>query len=158
MSAGVVIDVGCTAYNGANSIEYLIDEFRPAHLIGFDPTAVESTYVLGETHVATYPVAGWIYDGMVGFEQQGNRGHVTTEQVQTQVLCVDLARVIREQGRLVILKLDAEGAEYALLEHLILEDADLLVELAWVEWHGDQYERRAKICDALRCNVGTWRL
>ena len=53
--------------------------------------------------------------------------------------CVDLADEIkrfskRYKGRLV-LKLDCEGAEYELLTHLIARDADLLLDVVWVEWH-----------------------
>ena len=57
-----------------------------------------------------------------------------------------------------ILKLDIEGGEYELLEHLIETGADGCVELALVEWH-DLPAREAdrdSLIARLRCPVEPW--
>lgn len=53
---------------------------------------------------------------------------------------IDLARWMRElfsPGDFVVLKIDAEGAEWRLLPHLLRADAAQLVDEMWVEWHHD---------------------
>jgi hypothetical protein len=50
---------------------------------------------------------------------------------------VDLAKVItraqQRYGQPVVLKMDAEGAEYVLLPYLL--EKGVTVDLAWIEWH-----------------------
>lgn len=132
----IVIDVGCAKHGGDESIPYLVEEFKPSVLFGFDPAAVEDTYALGGTRVVVEQAAAWTYDGTVGFTVEGLRGHVSN--VGQQFPCVDLARVIAavaEDDSDVVLKLDAEGAEYVLLPFLRDRGVDRLLKLAWVEWH-----------------------
>lgn len=152
-----VIDVGCAQYGGVKSIDRLIEEFRPETLIGLDPGAEDLAYEQNGTSVATVCAAAWTYDGEINYRGPGLGGHVTSDSVPGRARCIDIVPLI-EKFAPVVLKLDAEGGEYELLEHIRAHDADLHITLAWVEWHGYDYERRARICDALRCNVGTWRL
>jgi hypothetical protein len=79
-----------------------------------------------------------------------------------EVPCFDLAAFIRDlpPGE-IVLKLDAEGAEIPLLEHLHAAGMDERLTLLLVEWHdavmtGDYGARRAMLEAALRCRVEEW--
>jgi FkbM family methyltransferase len=154
----IVIDVGCARYGGDYSIERLIEEFSPDTVIGYDPNpAALDTRVEGDTPVTIYNMAAWTYDGTVGFVENGLRSHVRMG-FGTPVQCVDLARVILElpEGEEIVLKMDAEGAEYVLLPHLYSQRADERLRLAWVEWHDPQGGRET-LEGMLRCEVTEWR-
>lgn len=130
----VVIDVGCATHGGDESINYLISEFDPDLLLGFDPATRDSTRMQGETLVVERRAAITTYDGTVGFTVDGLSGRIDKGAAETP--CVDLARLVREwKDREVILKMDAEGAEYELLPYLMDEGLDCFLLLAWVEWH-----------------------
>ena len=174
----VVIDVGCARYGGDYSIERLIEEFHPDVIYGFDPSWEAVMFDPPEdlkTVVHVSNEAAWTHDGHVRFTKDGLGGQVTTKGPETP--CVDLARVIielygvryeREEGgefsrdeTEIILKMDAEGSEYELLDHLISTGADKLLKLAWIEWHpfgASNVDRRRKaIEDEIACELVEWR-
>jgi FkbM family methyltransferase len=161
-----VIDVGCARYGGDYSVERLIEMFSPDVVIGFDPAkdvskAMPRADVLLATgaNVVLRREAAWTYDGQVRFMEDGLNGQVGDAEHWPYVTCVDLARVIdaMPEGE-VILKLDAEGAEIELLEHLIVTRADLRLSRVLVEWHPwNDPERRRAIEDALTCPLEEWR-
>ena len=67
-------------------------------------------------------------------------GGVTMDCQPWSCTTIDLARWMRElfsPGDFVVLKIDAEGAEWRLLPHLLRADAAQLVDEMWVEWHHD---------------------
>jgi len=180
----VVIDVGCAKYGGDESIPYLIEEFEPDVLLGFDPQAEPAAYELDGCSVVTTPSAVWTDDGHVTFEPAGTSGRVVTggrlRHAGVVVPCVSITSIVREaleHGDRVIVKMDAEGAEYELLPALIANGLDAKLELVWVEWHceacrrgsGDGtghrddcpdreggYRRRADLIMRLACEVHPW--
>ena len=163
----IVIDVGCARYGGDYSVERLLEMFRPDALIGFDPAkdvskAMPRADVLLEdgTNVVLRREAAWTYDGEVRFMEDGLNGQVGDAEHWPLVRCIDLARFIDQlPAGPVVLKLDAEGAEYELLEHLIERNVDARLARVLVEWHehaGDP-ERRRTIELALACPVEEWR-
>lgn len=132
----IVIDVGAAKHGGDESIPYLIEEFKPDVLYGFDPAYLVGSVAgqIGKTQVFTSRSAAWLYEGEVGFSGDGLRGHV--DDTGEPVHCFDLSRfILALPDEPVVLKLDAEGAEYALIPHLIAQGADLRLQLAWIEWH-----------------------
>jgi hypothetical protein len=136
----IVIDVGCAKYGGDESIPYLIEEFSPETLYGFDPACESSTYYVGDTLVVTQPWAAWTEDTKVGFDHAGLRGKVKKGGKET--VAFDLSALVHKLSLTVpganseiVLKLDCEGAEYTLLPHLRDTDADLRLKLIWCEWH-----------------------
>jgi hypothetical protein len=131
----IVIDVGCQKYGGDESIPYLVEEFSPKTLYGFDPAGGTETYYVGETLVVTQPWAAWTADTMIGFVHEGLRGRV--QEGGEDTVAIDLSRLIYNLhgDHKIVLKLDAEGSEYELLPHLRDTEADLLLELIWCEWH-----------------------
>lgn len=158
-----VIDVGCARYGGDYSIERLIEEFHPYVLYGFDPAWQVDMFdppadLLTTVHVSTE--AAWTFDGHVRFRVDGLGGQVTS--TGPKVPCVDLARVIQEIAAPdIVLKIDAEGSEYALLDHLIETGMDDCLKLAWIEWHPfgvpNTDARRRAIESEISCEITEWR-
>lgn len=136
----VVVDVGCARYGGDESIPYLIEEFNPESLFGFDPQATPAVYRVGDTQVVVASEAAWTHDRGMWFTGQGLGGTVTAEggRGARRVDTIDLAALLHDIAPLhdkLVLKMDAEGAEYELVPHLIDRGIDTLLELMWIEWH-----------------------
>ena len=158
-----VIDVGCARYGGDFSIERLIEEFSPEILYGFDPSWEPPMFdppadLKTIVHISNEAV--WTHDGVVQFTINGLNGQVTTTGPERP--CVDLARVVRElPDDDIVLKVDAEGSEYELLEHLMAKGMDNRLRLAWIEWHPfgakDWSQRRASIERRIQCELTEWR-
>lgn len=164
----IAIDVGCARYGGDFSIERLIEEFDPELLFGFDPSDGVDMYLdddksgqfkVGDTEVVIEKAAAWVFDGEIGFRQNGLGSEIAADPRLPQVRCIDLARFILEvpAGHDIILKMDCEGSEYELLEHLIERGADKRLKLGWIEWHGSQMERRGQIEQDIGCEMVEWR-
>lgn len=175
----IVIDVGCAKHGGDVSIPHLVEEFHPAILYGYDPACdIYSNYVLDGTTVFEKPEAAWVYDGTIGFTIAGLGGHVDAK-AKAQHGCFDLGLLIlrlAEEEKEIVLKMDAEGAEYTVLPHLCSLDADLCLKLAIIEWHCEfcgiggngrhreacevdrdwWLERRNTVEDELRCETREW--
>lgn len=140
MTETTVIDVGCAQHGGDESIHYLIAEFSPVRLIGFDPAATfdPPSWEENGCAVETHRAAVWTHDGEIGWSGTGLSGRVDfTKGRRDYVRCVDLAGVIDgiPETHDVILKIDAEGAEYDLLPYLVDVGLDERLRLVWVEWH-----------------------
>jgi Methyltransferase FkbM domain len=160
-----VIDVGCARYGGDFSIERLIDKFHPDVLYGFDPSWDESMFTPWDgitTKVIVSKRAAWTHSGQVRFLDDGLNGQIGDAEHWPFVPCVSLARFIRQLSTAdeVILKMDCEGSEYELLEHLMFKGVDERLSLAWIEWHprgvADPAERRASIERRIRCPLDEW--
>jgi len=150
----IVIDVGCARYGGDHSIERLIEWYHPNQLIGYDPGWTNDMLTEAAAGaIVVYAWAAWTYDGEVRWLADGLNSQVGDAEHWALVPCVDLARVIRElpDEEEVILKIDAEGAEYDLLEHLLATGAIHRLSRLLIEWHPTgQGPRRRAIEDGLR--------
>ena len=157
----IVVDIGCARYGGDYSIERLLEMYDPDYLYGFDP-AWSSEMFLPPADLRAYVhvsnEVAWTYDGQVRFLVDGLNGQVGDAEHWPLVSCVDLARVI--DGLLddqVVLKLDAEGAEYELLPHLIRRGIDSRLTRLLVEWHPtDNPALRRRIVKNLMCPLEEW--
>ncbi len=165
-----VIDIGCARYGGDESIPYLIEEFSPDVLWGFDPNTSDEQYELGGCKVVVEKKVVWTYTGIVGFNVAGTSGKVAT--VGSRFACVDIVRLV-ERARMsgeVIVKMDAEGAEYELLPRLRDRNLDLELRLAWVEPHcrscgnggghregcRGTYDEYEALAASMRCEMHRW--
>lgn len=172
----IVVDVGCARYGQESSVDRLLERYEPDLFYGFDPNSerleMVRTEFAGNDSLSLSNAAAWVHDGEVLFVEGGLRSRISMTQGDP-VPCIDLARFIRELplGE-IILKLDCEGAEIPLLNHLHDTEADALLSLCLVEWHcencgtgGGQHtascspQRRSvpKVTN-LRCPVETWAL
>jgi FkbM family methyltransferase len=158
-----VIDVGCARYGGDYSLERLIEMYEPSTVYGFDPAWAAEMFDPPADLQAMVTVsneAAWTYDGTVRFMADGLNSQVGNHEHWAEVPCIDLARFIGElPDGPIILKLDAEGAEYNLLDDLIARDIDSRLQLVVVEWHErPAWEaRRARIERRLACPLEEWR-
>lgn len=134
----IVVDVGCATHGSEESMQKLIDRFQPETLYGFDPHATEGVSRIGDTPVVQYACAAWIEDGYVSWRPNVTRSCVVAaHESAATVACVDFAAWLRPHvdAGPVIVKLDCEGAEFALLARL--REWGLLdrLERLLVEWH-----------------------
>lgn len=160
MEVSTVIDVGCARYGGDFSVERLLEEFQPKTLIGLDPSpdVANVCEFVGDTLVMTFRAAAWTSFEAVVYHGGGLGGYVDLEPPGEWVHGFDLARLVKAFSP-VVLKMDAEGAEFVLLPHLIEQGADEHIALAWIEWHPAKGTAKARrqIEKALRCEVTEWR-
>lgn len=149
----VVVDVGCAIHDPTvpESVVSLIEKFRPVALYGFDPLMtvdVEKSEHDG-TKVELYQMAAWTHTGSVGFDRNGISSHVNDGGVP--VPCVDFAKWLNNSAKKwddeIIVKLDIEGGEYALLDALEAADADRHVDLFLIEWHSGPRPVRRPVQD-----------
>jgi FkbM family methyltransferase len=151
----VIIDVGCHPHGHEVSVEPLIDRYAPAYLAGYDPYSglVEGETQIGLTRVELTRAAVWNRDGTISYtELEGERSWdstVVTDKTMhrewevghiEQVACVDASRIVRELARAwphqqIVLKIDAEGAEFTILDRLLETGDARLIDRALVEWH-----------------------
>jgi len=151
----IVVDVGCHEHTHypTDSIGHLVSRFKPDTFYGFDPyMGDDKTVDDNGTHYVLSTKLAWTHDGQVGFHLDplwGPVSHVDTAG-GTQMPCFDLARFIADLPEdTIVLKIDAEGAEYPLLHWLHEAGVDERLELVLVEWHRDERVE-------LSCPVEEW--
>lgn len=189
----IVVDLGCFPHGHEVSIERLIERYMPDRLYGFDPypelLECEARRVVERVGLASHHtvrielrrLAAWTFDGEIEYARvNGERAWDSTvmreknsrrEWQQGEIVtvpCFDfalwLAGLEREPSdEPLVVKMDIEGAEFPLLEHLHEAGADALCDLLLVEWHEHKMgagfaERRAALARALRCAVEEWTL
>jgi FkbM family methyltransferase len=152
----IVVDLGCADRGEWFSLEALVNEYHPELIYGFDPSPLLNTR---RRKVNGVPVklerkAAWLFDGTVEFNDDymhggpeaighgtcavgaGSLGRIGTiiEHGGLTVECFDFSVWLAEHGPCVV-KMDLEGAEYPLLEHLIAQGTNRLVSELVIEWH-----------------------
>lgn len=147
----IVVDVGC-ADHSAKSVEYLIERFHPDEFWGFDPFpgVEEADYMVDSTRVRIVPEAAWTHNGDVAFTEAGDCSHAGEGPLT--VPCFDLAAWLADRDDGIILKIDAEGAEYELVPQLIATGQDKRLSLLLIEWHFDD----RGLTEQLGCPVEIW--
>lgn len=145
----VVVDLGCHSHPShegvsQDSIRQLISRFRPELLFGFDPHPDTHVGLWRENgcDVAVYRYAAWTRYGRIPYTADGLSSRIG--EGAADVDCFDLATWLELNApHGCILKLDVEGAEYPLLEHMLATGAAQFVSLLLVEWHeAPEWERR----------------
>jgi hypothetical protein len=169
----IVVDLGCAAHGQWDSPHWLEEQFKPDVIYGFDPTCpLASSRCLGKTLVFVLGLAAWKYAGEIEFIPDGTASCLVVggkplldetmwraPEPSTKVLCFDFARWLHEMGERVTVKMDIEGAEFPLLEHMIFTDAIRWVDLLLIEWHCAEPEDRLwrdSLLGRLRCPVSDW--
>lgn len=164
----IVVDVGCKTFGAEESMVKLVERFQPEILFGFDPhpELVEGVRCERDTLVVTRRAAAGVGNTAVGYRQEGTRSRARITQPgicgpeEVFVPCFDLAVFLAALPPGHVLKLDCEGAEYPLLEHLIMAGGDERCSVLLVEWHHRGEEKfeaqRRMLLGALRCPVEEW--
>ncbi len=137
-----VVDLGCYAHPdhqgmSQNSVAQLIDRFRPERLYGYDPVQHPAFFEENGCWVHLQPLAAWTYDGTVGWDPRAGQPLTASIGIGTDhtVQCFDLAAYLLHQPSPVILKVDVEGGEYDLLEHVLARGCADKIDKLLVEWH-----------------------
>mgnify|MGYP001177687425 CR=1 FL=1 len=154
----VFIDAGA---NIGQSVKSFTDNFPDAKeykIFSFEPASTERIKsrlkkVINKRKKQGYNIeyhkkAVWIYDGEVTFYEQDNEGS-TTEKTKNNITsktrktkekkveCIDLAKFIDDlpDDAYIILKLDIEGGEYKVIDHLDKQGALKKVSEVFIELH-----------------------
>ena len=141
--ADVVIDVGCADHGGDQSIVPLIERFHPGVLFGIDPQVATETYGYDGTTVILTRAIAWSADTTVSLTG-GGLGMRATEDPDGDRRAFDIGPLILNFAGRIVLKLDAESAEWAIVPHLVANDIDRRLDLILVEWH------------CVKCGNGAW--
>jgi FkbM family methyltransferase len=148
----IVVDLGCADRGEWFSLEALAEKYRPDILYGFDPSP---SLNLRRKKIGGVPVklerkAAWIHDGTITFDDERIHGRAlrigvgpsnpslgrigTIGTGSTVADCFDFSAWLAEHGPAIV-KMDIEGAEYALLAKLLADNTARLMSELIIEWH-----------------------
>lgn len=132
----IVVDVGCQPHEN-DSTAILIDRFKPNRYFGFDPLAAPAAYAVDDqTAVVISDEAAWRYDGEVSFREDGSGSSVGMSESGPTVPCFDFGAWLEPMlDHQVTVKLDCEGAEFALIDEMRRRSQLERLRLLLVEWH-----------------------
>ena len=121
----------------------------------FEPTKgscrlLNLNYVSKNSKITLEKKAMWIKDGTINFFTKGDlsQGNTLSEEktkkekrqyTKQEVQCINLSRWIQDsfsRDDFLILKMDIEGAEYEVLEHLSKSGALEMIDVLFMEIHG----------------------
>ncbi len=174
MRTMIVVDLGCANRGEWYSLEALATQYKPQIIYGFDPSPLLNlrTRKVNGTPVKLERKAAWTRNGTVPFNDQhisGRAGPIgyapytthsagrigTIGEGTDEVPCFDFAIWLEEHGPAIV-KMDIEGAEYVLLDHLLTtRTAELMTELI-IEWHDHPDQRQLKALKKLKVPVRDW--
>lgn len=166
----VVIDLGCYThprYPEDESVHRLIDRFHPERLYGFDPhpgMPIVKLAEYGGCDVMLLRAGVWVEDGLFPYDLRPDRPlAAAVGSGPIQVHCIDVATLIEgiaPEGSGLVVKMDVEGCEYPLLNHMLVRGSFRRIGLLLVEWHAlpaDFTEaERDRIVAAIPCPVEAW--
>lgn len=170
----IVADVGCCTYDLGDhmeeSIATLIERFHPSFYYGWDPSPdqLDLSLTIGGTSAEFRRAAAATFDGEMDFSHGGLSATVMRDSERwghhtvSKVPCFDFsAWVASHAGHDIVVKLDCEGAEFAIVTKMLFDHTDRFVKLLLVEWHdrflGSAYaDLRANLMEHLTCPVEEW--
>jgi len=163
-----LIDIG--AFNGDSALHFIsypdidsIDAYEPNEDFKLIWQAIEGTYPIKFINKAVYT-----YNGTVDFYKRPPESplgstimesKIKREVEVSQVECVDILDIVPDETY--CLKLDAEGAEYDILERIITEGKPDNIDRLYVEWHdskmtSDNFARQVAIVNYFRKRIHPW--
>ncbi len=174
----IVVYVGSQTYGNEESFEKLVTRFEPELLYAFDPLARNESWIrrrdYGALAYSQIAAAAWVRDGFCEFGIGADPGvnatlvrakNLVGEWSETvMVPCFDFSAWLSGFAEPVVVKMDIEGAEYAILEKMIADGTDARLSLLLVEWHDHKLEGDSELWEAcrlailenLRCEVESW--
>ncbi len=131
----IVVDVGC-ANHGVPSLDPLLERFDPGAYYGFDPHAEDRVYTQGNSLVQISHEAAWTYNGKVRFQAEGSASRIDRFETEVLVDCFDFGEWLEPLlAHDVVVKLDCEGSEFALIDVMRKRAQLERLHLLLVEWH-----------------------
>jgi FkbM family methyltransferase len=145
------IDIG--AFNGDSVLHFVsyhdidsIDAYEPNDMYWPLWTAINKFY----PEVNFYPYAVWTRDGKVIFDQRTDKHAMGSTMMLNKhgygmgrcigVKCIDVLKILPPKDEKVSLKIDAEGAEYDILERIVKAGKSDQIDRLYVEWHGNKMD------------------
>jgi FkbM family methyltransferase len=147
----VLIDGG--AHEGETVLAFIRSELYTKHkweVFAFEPNAELISKIPKGNRVTVLNRALWDRDGQIEFHfsRQGTLGgsvvssYIPAPEMRTvKVACVDLGQWLARQFKksdVIYVKLDVEGAEYAILEKMLRDGTIGYVDKLYIEFHGAQ--------------------
>ena len=153
------IFIDCGAYNG-NSVRKFISAFNNFEIFSFEPNPI---FVKQHDQLPNklFPVAIWIKDGAISFyidEKDFDGSSVYKHKLNIEgktkldVPCIDFSKWVRSEFRkedFIILKMDIEGAEYQVLEKMIIDGTIAYIDELLIEFHWDKIGMKQEVHDRL---------
>lgn len=140
----IAIDIGCAHWGDDEpSVARLLEQYEPDFLFGFDPQVGEYYSTPDDPCPRIFSTtAAWTYEGFMTFGGEGPTAGVRPDGCPRaeSARCFDFAAFLTALPATaeVIVKMDIEGGEYRLLEHL--HDRGVLLRAKYlVEWHSGEY-------------------
>ncbi len=151
----MIIDCGG---NMANSIDKLRKIFGDDFVHIFEPFPDCDEYYEGFKNIQLHKKAIWTYDGEVDFYMKKGIDKIDAgnslfraiklkkgedDNIKIRVPCIDFSRWVLELNenstgmseKEIVLKLDIEGSEYAVLDKMMKDDSIKKIDILLVEWH-----------------------
>jgi len=165
-----LIDIG--AFNGDSALHFIsypdidsIDAYDPNTDFAWIWTAIERHY----PNIKFSQKAVYTRNGVITFYQRPENAPLgstlmkskiqNSERTEKEIECVDILDIIPDEP--FCLKVDAEGAEYDILERLIESGKHNLVDRLYVEWHdskmtSDNFARQIAIINYFGKRIKAW--
>lgn len=141
------IDIG--AFNGDSVLHFIsyhdidsIDAYEPNTM--YEPLWEAITDFYPE--VKFHAMAVWLHNGLVKFDKRKDKHSMGSTMMPNKhgygmgiiqpVQCVDILELLPQTDDKVSLKIDAEGAEYDILERIIEAGKSYQIDRLYVEFHG----------------------
>jgi FkbM family methyltransferase len=146
-----LIDIG--AYNGDSALHFIsyhdidsIDAYEPNDMYAPLWEAINKFY----PEVVFYPQAVWKNDGIIEFDRRTDKHAMGSTMMKNKhgygigtnrdVRCVDVLEILPPVYEKFCLKIDAEGAEYDILERIVNAERSHQIDRLYVEWHGQKMD------------------
>lgn len=164
----IYIDVGARYYD--TSPRWFKEHYPTGsdfQIIAFEVEPRFREYYKEHPEVELHSVAAGTQDGTVTFDfgmahQAGDGG--SCERC-TEVPMIDFAKFLQDRVKkedFVVAKIDVEGSEFVLFDHLLDTGSAALIDELFVEWHGwrfaDRWERISRLQERLRQEAGVVRM
>lgn len=143
--------IDCGGYDGCSVRKFRkeFDSEKKYHIISFEANKKYNDFYSDFVHHDFYNKAVWIYDGFINFflDQKKGYGSSVIKEKKTgkldkdnpdRVECIRLSSFIDKISNdydEIILKLDIEGAEYAVLKDMLETGSINNISKLMIEWH-----------------------
>jgi len=138
--------VDCGGHNGSSVRRFRCERGPDIEIVTFEPNPLYAERYRGFGCHRLVQAAAWTQDGVQDFylDPIDGDGSSLLRDKQTggldrehpiRVVTVDLSAWLRRNGRPVTLKLDIEGAEYAVLDKVLRDGTVSYVSELLIEWH-----------------------